>query len=409
MVADLTTTATERADIGVLSDGLLARLRLQPADPLLSIITAYQADPRPGKIDLGVGVYRDDQGHTPVLRAVKAAERRLLEEQTSKAYLGPEGDIDYFERLVPIVLGQDANRGRLCGLQTTGGTGALRLAAELAAKARPNATIWLGEPTWSNHPPIFGAAGLGMHTYKGFSLETQTICFDETIDALKKQAQPGDIVLLHGCCHNPTGADFDAEQWQALARLCAERGLFPLIDLAYQGLGDGLEQDAAGARAMLDTVGEGLIAYSCDKNFGLYRERVGALFALSADAGQSAVTQSNLLSLARANWSMPPDHGAAVVRTILSDPALTADWRAELEEMRTRIAGLRTLLAAASPDLAAIARQRGLFSSLALTREQIARLCADHAIYMAGSGRINIAGLRADTIETFVAALAAVR
>lgn len=407
MTPDLTRTATSGEERHNPSD-LLARLTAQPGDPLLSLITAFQTDPRPGKIDLGVGVYRDVTGRTPIFRAVKAAERRLIETQDSKSYLGPEGDVEFFERLIPIALGDVVERGRIAGFQTPGGTGALRLAAELIARARPGASIWVGEPTWPNHPPIFTAAGLAMRFYPAFSAATQAISFDALMSALG-QAAAGDVVLLHGCCHNPTGADLDMAQWRDVARLCADRGLFPLIDLAYQGLGEGLEPDAAGARLMLETVGEGLLAYSCDKNFGVYRERVGALFAISHDASTSTVVQSNLLALARANWSMPPDHGAAVVRTVLADAVLAEDWRLELEGMRARIAGIRARLAQTSPELAAIARQHGMFSTLSLSREQITQLRERHGVYMAGSGRINVAGLAEDRIDAFVAALAAVR
>lgn len=387
---------------------LFDSLELQPADPLLMLIGAFRSDPRPDKIDVGVGVYRDERGVTPVMRAVKAAEQHLLAEQASKGYLGPEGDIGFFEALKPIIFGDRQFGDRVSGIQTPGGTGALRLAFELIARARPGARIWVGNPTWPNHPPILGAAGLEAVGYDHFDVAAQRLTFDRALAALAK-AEPGDVALLHGCCHNPTGADFDADQWTALAELMRDRGVLPLIDLAYQGLGEGLAEDSHGAGIVLDICGEALLAYSCDKNFGLYRERVGVLYALSRTPDAAAILQSNLLSLARANWSMPPDHGAAIVRVILSDETLTADWRAELTGMRERMQQIRALLAAADPALAPLARQHGMFSTLPLSPAQVARLRKERGIYMTGSGRINIAGLTAGTVPPFVDALASVR
>ena len=383
-------------------------LAAQPADALLALIGAFRSDLRADKIDVGVGVYRDLEGRTPVLRAVKEAERRLVESQPSKGYLGPEGDVGYFDALKPIIFGEFDFDERLSGLQTPGGTGALRLAAELIARARPGARIWVGNPTWPNHPPILKAAGLVVADYEHFDVVTQTLTIDRMLDALS-DAAPGDVALLHGCCHNPTGADLDVDQWTAVATLLRDRGVLPLIDLAYQGLGTGLEEDALGTRIMLDIVGEGLVAHSCDKNFGLYRERVGALYALSASSEQSHIVQSNLLSLTRANWSMPPDHGAAIVRVILEDAALNADWRTELAEMRDRIQQIRDLLAQADPALAPLANQRGMFSTLPLSVGDVARLREMHGIYMPSSGRINLAGLTPETVVPFVDALASLR
>jgi aromatic-amino-acid transaminase len=387
---------------------LLGQLSPQPADPLLALIGAYRADARSDKIDLGVGVYRDENGSTPVFRAVKAAEERLVAQQPTKGYLGPEGDIAFFERLQPILFGSFATGERLSGLQTPGGTGALRLAAELIAVARPTARVFVGQPTWPNHLPILNAARLSVATHPYFNVATQAIEFDAMMQALST-ADAGDVVLLHGCCHNPVGADLDLGQWAAVARLLAERGALPLIDLAYQGLGLGLDEDAAGMRLVLEAVDEALVAYSCDKNFGLYRERTGALFALSGNAADARTTQSNLLALARANWSMPPDHGAAIVRTILEDEALTADWRAELGTMRERIIAIRVLLAQADPALVPLIGQHGMFATLPLSPEQVRTLRDRHGIYMTGSGRINIAGLTPATVPALVAALATVR
>ncbi|TCM02928.1 amino acid aminotransferase [Sphingomonas sp. PP-CC-3G-468] len=383
-------------------------LTAQPADALLALIGAFRSDARPDKIDVGVGVYRDLDGRTPVLRAVKQAERRLVDGQPSKGYLGPEGDVGYFDALKPIIFGAYDYDDRLSGLQTPGGTGALRVAAELIARARPGARIWVGNPTWPNHPPVMKSAGLVVAGYDQFDVAAQQLTFERMFSALS-EAGPGDVALLHGCCHNPTGADLNAEQWTAIATLLRDRGVLPLIDLAYQGLGAGLEEDALGTRITLDIVGEGLVAYSCDKNFGLYRERVGALYALSQSAEQSHIVQSNLLSLTRANWSMPPDHGAAIVRVILEDAALSADWRTELAEMRDRIQQIRDLLAQADPLLAPLAKQRGMFSTLPLSVADVARLREAHGIYMPSSGRINLAGLTPDTVEPFIDALASLR
>lgn len=393
---------------GASRQDFMGTLAAQPADALLALIDSFRNDPRPGKIDLGVGVYRDLEGRTPVLRSVKAAERRLLDEQQSKSYLGPEGDVGFVEALKPLVFGSRGLGERLSGLQTPGGTGALRLAAELIALATPEARIWVGQPTWPNHLPILRAAGLQVAGYAHLSADAPAPSF-ETLLAALEQARPGDVALLHGCCHNPTGVDFSLAQWRSLANLMERRGVLPLIDLAYQGLGEGLEEDAAGARLVLDIVGEGLVAYSCDKNFGLYRDRVGALFAISRSGEQAQIVHSNLLALARANWSMPPDHGAAIVRIILEDAGLATDWRGELAVMRQRIREIRTLLAQADPALAPLASQHGMFAMLPIPPRDITRLRAEHGVYMPASGRINLAGLTPETVPIFVTLLGAIR
>jgi len=384
---------------------LFSELERQPPDALLAVIGMHRADPRPDKIDVGVGVYRDAAGTTPVMRAVKAAEARLLAGQESKSYLGAEGDQGYTHLLAAVVLGPTrAADSRITGIQTPGGTGALRLAAELIARSGKAPTIWIGTPTWPNHGPIFREAGLAVRTHAYFDAARADLDFDAFIAGLA-EAKAGDVVLLHGCCHNPTGTSFSAEQWRALAALATDRGLIPLIDLAYQGLGDGLDEDAAGMREMLAAVPEALLAYSCDKNFALYRERVGALWVQAATPAAALPVRETMLVLARSLWSMPPDHGAAVVRMILEDADLASDWRAELVEMCTRINGLRTALGQAHPALAPIARQQGLFALLPIDRDAVAALRAQHGIYMPDSGRINIAGLRAETVVPFVAAL----
>ena len=380
-------------------------LKPQAPDALLALIGMFAADPRADKIDLGVGVYRDEAGGTPVFRAVKSAEARLVETQTSKSYLGPEGDVRFTELLKPIVFGNKFDAKSVVGIQTPGGTGALRLAAELIAAAKPGSKVWIGTPTWPNHPPVFASANLKIETYRYFDQASQTILFDEMMDALGR-AEAGDVILLHGCCHNPTGANLSGLQWAGVAEVIGERGLIPLVDLAYQGLGEGLEGDSAGLRMVLETAGDVITAFSCDKNFGLYRDRVGALYVRSQ---KNELVLSNMLSLARPNWSMPPDHGAAVVRTILDDAGMTAEWKKELASMRIRIAEVRKALAAGDSFLAPQEKQQGMFSLLPISGEQVATLRKDHGIYMAGSGRANLAGLTLKTVPKFIEALKSVR
>ncbi|MEJ5022921.1 aminotransferase class I/II-fold pyridoxal phosphate-dependent enzyme [Ochrobactrum vermis] len=304
----------------------------EPADPLLSLIGLYNADPRPTKLDLGVGVYRDGNGLTPIYRAVKRAEQRLVDNQCSKAYLGPEGDPEFVRLIGRLAFRSGAKD--LAGLQTPGGAGALRMAAGLIARARPGSTIWLGSPSWPAHAPIFAAEGLVVRTYRHFDPTTGAFAFDNLLDAIAG-ADARDIFLLHGCCHNPSGADPDESQWREVARRIAAKGVLPFVDLAYQGLGRGLDQDAAGARQVLSAVDEAVIAYSCDKNFSLYRDRTGAVFVKAGDA--VAAARSNLHALARHMWSMPPDHGAAAVRIVLQTPELEEDWRNELAGVRKRL------------------------------------------------------------------------
>ena len=387
---------------------IFGTLKAEAPDALLALIKAYRDDPRPTKIDLGVGVYRDAAGGTPVFRSMKAAEKILLETQDSKSYLGPEGDMAFVQGLRPWIFGAGlADDARIVGVQTPGGTGAVRLAADLLARTGRDRKVFLGTPTWPNHPPLVHAAGLAVETYGYYDAATQTVRFDAMMQALVT-ARAGDVALLHGCCHNPTGEDLTRDQWLAVAELLSRNGVIPLVDLAYQGLGHGMAEDAAGLHIILDHCPEVLIAYSCDKNFGVYRERVGALYVRAADAATAEVVNSNMLSIARATWSMPPDHGAAAVRIILQDAALTADWQAELDSMRDRVRQVRDLLTAKGGILAPVARQNGLFSMLPLSPDQVKRLRAEHGVYMAGSGRINVAGLTADNVPVFAAAVQSV-
>ncbi|MCJ2180964.1 amino acid aminotransferase [Novosphingobium album (ex Hu et al. 2023)] len=379
-------------------------LSARKPDALLALIALHEADRRPGKIDVGVGVYRDETDRTPVMRAVKAAEVRLADEQPTKAYLGADGDVQYTALLSDVVFGSHRQEPRRFGLQTPGGTGALRLGAELIAHAAPDTRVWLGAPTWPNHAPIFEEARLKTATHPYFDMASGGIAFDAMIDALG-DAAPGDVLLLHGCCHNPTGTQFTLAQWRELANLCNVRGLVPFVDLAYQGLGDGLEEDAAGVRQLLEAVPGALLAYSCDKNFGLYRERVGALWVQASAPGLTELVRGNLLALARSLWSMPPDHGAAIVRTILEDSALVMQWRDELDAMRARINAVRKALAAQHPALDAIAGQRGLFSLLPVDADAVASMRDSHGIYMPANARLNLAGLNARNLVAFAEAL----
>ncbi|HYI47612.1 MAG TPA: amino acid aminotransferase [Allosphingosinicella sp.] len=384
---------------------LLDRLEEQPSDSLIALIALAAADPRPEKIDVGVGVYRDAAGGTPILKCVKAAERRLVETQETKSYLGSAGDTRFTALIKPIVFGAGAAADdRIVGLQTPGGCGALRLGAELIARANPNARIFLGEPTWPNHPPLLGAAGVEMIPYPYYDKDSRTICFDRMMDALG-EAEAGDIVLLHGCCHNPTGADLDLGQWRAVADLISARGLIPFVDLAYQGFGDGLEADAAGTRMVVEAADQALIAQSCDKNFSCYRDRLGNLFVKGTSARGAQIAFGNLLGLARTSWSMPPDHGAAVARIILDDPELRALWESEVEAMGARIRAIRARLAAFDPRLAYVAGQKGMFSMLPLSPAQVLELRAEKGIYMAGSGRFNVVGLADDNVDLFAGAV----
>jgi aspartate/tyrosine/aromatic aminotransferase len=386
---------------------LLARLEEQPSDSLLALIALANADPRPGKIDVGVGVYRDAAGTTPILRSVKAAEKILWETQETKSYLGSQGDARFVDLIKPIVFGEGAaGDDRIVGVQTPGGCGALRLGAELIVRADPNARIYVGTPTWPNHEPLIGEAGVEMVDYPYYSKESRTISFDRMMGALG-EARAGDLLLLHGCCHNPTGADLDLDQWRAVADLIADRGLIPYVDLAYQGLGNGLEIDAAGTRLVVEAAEQAIVAQSCDKNFGCYRDRLGSLFVKMPDAKGAATVMGNLLALARTMWSMPPDHMAAVVHIILDDEALRADWRVELDSMGARIRQLRGRLAAFDPRLSYIGGQHGMFSMLPLTPDQVLKLRKDHGIYMAGSGRFNVVGLSDDNVDGFAAAVVA--
>jgi aspartate aminotransferase len=387
-------------------------LKPQPADKIIELIGLFAADPREDKIDLGVGVYKDAEGRTPVMRAVKAAEERLWRSQTTKSYVGLLGDLGFVEAMRGLILGDAVEPARVAGAQTPGGTGAVHQLVELVRMARPGATVWISDPTWPNHPAILAHVGVAAKSYRYFDPATREVDRAGMMADLEGVAA-GDVVLLHGCCHNPTGANLGMEDWRALAGMLADKGAVPMIDLAYQGFGDGLEEDVAGLRAMAAVLPEMMIAASCSKNFGLYRDRVGAALVVCADAERAGVAKGTLAALNRLNYSFPPDHGAKVVEIILGDAALRADWEAELAAMREAMLGLRQGLADAlrretnSDRFDFIAGHRGMFSRLGAAPEQVAALRADHGIYLVGDSRLNVAGLPADRLDHIARAIVA--
>ena len=391
------------SETDAMARGLADLPPVQP-DGLLQLIALCNADPRPEKIDVGVGVFRDGQGRTPILNVIKRAEEILRETQETKAYLGSAGDKRFAELLRPVLLREHADDERIAGGQTPGGCGALRLGFELIRTINPQARVLVGVPTWPNHPPMIRGVGLQSVEYPYYERDGGEIRFDAMMAALD-DARAGDVVLLHGCCHNPTGADLDEEQWAEVARACAARGLLPFVDIAYQGFARGLDEDSAGLRMVLDACNEVIIAQSCDKNFSVYRDRVGSLFLKTGSAEATATAMAHVFQRSREMWSMPPDHGAAAVRIILDDPQLRADWHVELDAMRDRINSVRARIAAADERLAYIDGQFGMFSMLPLSRDQVLGLREKHAIYMADSGRFNVVGMSDDQIGRFTAAV----
>ena len=392
---------------------MLASLATVAPDPLWGLTAAFRADPRPDKVDLVVGVYRDDSGQTPVMAAVKAAEERLAAAGASKAYRGLAGNTDFNAGLATLLLGNDVGRlARQHTMQTVGGTGALRLLADFIAVASPGARVWVSDPGYVNHVPIMRAAGLAVNRYR-WRAEGGLLDADAMFADLWA-ARAGDIVLLHGCCHNPTGIDMGVGVWQTVAERCAKQGLIPLVDMAYLGLADGLEQDTAGLRLVVDALDTVLVAASCSKSMGLYCERTGAAMVIGKNRAALQPVGGVLERITRSNYSMPPDHGAAIVAAILDDVALTASWRNELEHMRQRIVGNRRRLDDALASLGApvslqnLSRHKGMFSMLPLDADAMERLRADHAIYGTQGGRINIAGLAPDQIDRVAGALVAV-
>lgn len=385
-------------------------LKPQAPDKILSLMAQYKEDPRDTKIDLGVGVYKDASGLTPVMRAVKAAEHKLWQEQDTKTYTGLVGDPAFSDAMIKLVLGDAVPRNTVAAAATPGGTGAVRQAFELVQMANPKARVFVSDPTWPNHLSILKYLGIEAVPYRYFDSETRSVSFDAMIEDLKT-ATKDDVILLHGCCHNPTGANLTMEQWGEVIKVLQVTGATPMIDIAYQGFGDGLDADAAGTRAVAAAVPECLIAASCSKNFGIYRERTGILMLVSADAGAQALNQGTLAFLNRQNFSFPPDHGARLVTMILTDDELRADWQAELEEVRLGMLNLRKQLAGELKRLSNsdrfdfLAEHRGMFSRLGTTPELVEKLRVDHGIYMVGDSRMNIAGLNETTIPVLARAI----
>ncbi|MCS6134301.1 aspartate/tyrosine/aromatic aminotransferase [Shewanella baltica] len=387
-----------------------------PADPILGLLTQYREDTHPQKVDLGVGVYKDPTGVTPILSCVKKAEKFRLDTETTKVYIGPTGSPQFNTLMTELAFGAGhsaiiANRIRT--VSTPGGTGALRVAGDFIKRCNPNAVLWVSDPTWANHIGLFEAAGITVKTYPYYDYDSKSLKFDEMLAALS-QVSPDDVVLFHACCHNPSGMDLTTEQWDKVVALTKEQGFTPLIDMAYQGFGDGVDIDAYGVRKMAAAVDNMILCSSCSKNFGLYRERIGSCSVIAKDANTANVAQSVLLYVVRCLYSMPPAHGAAIVETILGSAELKQEWLDELKVMRDRINGNRAILVdklkanGVDRDFSFIARQKGMFSFLGVNPEQVARLQKEFSIYMVGSSRISIAGISEDNVDYLAQSIAKV-
>lgn len=395
---------------------MFEKVTAAPADPILGLTEEFRNDTRSDKINLGVGIYKNEAGETPILRCVKKAEQILLDSEKTKNYLSIEGNPDYGQLVQGLLFGADheiltSQRARTA--QAPGGTGALRIAAEFVARQGLSGKIWISNPTWVNHVQVFGAAGLEVAYYDYYSPELKGLDFEAMLKSLE-QVQRGELVLFHGCCHNPTGIDPTAEQWEVLAKLCAAKGILPLFDFAYQGFASGVDEDAEGLRIFSRHNPELLIASSFSKNFGLYNERVGAFTLVATDAATVATAFSQVKATIRANYSNPPAHGAAVVTTVLKDPALKAEWIEEVKEMRERIHAMRVLFVAklkergVTQDFSFIADQNGMFSFSGLDKEQVNRLKSELGVYIVGSGRISVAGMTRANIDALCDAIAKV-
>ncbi|MGR3572730.1 amino acid aminotransferase [Brevirhabdus sp.] len=389
---------------------MFENLKEHPADKILALMQTFRDDPRDDNVDLGVGVFRNAQGATPVMQAVKQAEQRLWQQETTKSYVGLTGDPAFADAMIALLLGDAVARARIAAAATPGGTGAVRQGLELIRMAQPDATVWVSDPTWPNHLSILKHLGVPTRPYRYFDNATGGVDFDGMCADLEA-AHPGDVVLLHGCCHNPTGANPTMAQWAELIAQMQEQGLTPFVDIAYQGFGDGLEDDAAGLRMVASEMPETLIAASCSKNFGIYRERAGILLAVGDAGAARDLTQGNLAYLNRQNFSFPPDHGARLVTMILTDAELRAMWQEELEQMRRGMLDLRRQLAeelrrrSNSERFDFLAEHRGMFSRLGTTPENVEKLRRDHGIYLVGDSRMNIAGLNAETVPHLARAI----
>lgn len=387
-----------------------------PADPILGLLTQYREDSHPQKVDLGVGVYKDPAGNTPILNCVKKAEKFRLDTETTKVYIGPTGSPQFNTLITELAFGSDHSAiiaNRIHTVSTPGGTGALRVAGDFIKRCNPNAVLWVSDPTWANHTGLFEAAGITVKTYPYYDYDTKSLKFDEMLSALA-QVGPNDVVLFHACCHNPSGMDLTTEQWDKVVALTKEQGFTPLIDMAYQGFGDGVDIDAYGVRKMAAAVDNMILCSSCSKNFGLYRERIGSCSVVAKDANTANIAHSVLLYVVRCLYSMPPAHGAAIVETILGSAELKQEWLDELKVMRDRINGNRAILVeklkanGVERDFSFIARQKGMFSFLGVNPEQVARLQKEFSIYMVGSSRISIAGISEDNVDYLAKSIAKV-
>lgn len=377
---------------------MFAHLPAPQLDPILSLSVAYRSDPRIGKVDLGIGVYKNNLGETPIMLAVQQAQKQLLETQTTKSYVGLAGCEEFNSSMVNLLLSGTSAIGRVSAIQTPGASGALRMLGDLMKVANPETTVWLSNPSYVNHRPVMEAAGLKVKQYRYFSPQNKQVDVEAMLEDISS-AGPNDVVLLHGCCHNPTGADVDFQVWKAITELSQKNGFLPFVDIAYQGFGDGLDEDAQGLRFMADNLEEMLITTSCSKNFGLYRERTGAAIVIGKNQTDVSNAKGKLLQLARATYTMPPDHGAALVKTILNSEAMTKVWKDELVSMRLRLVNLRWLLCNelrsvhSSQQFDFIESHKGMFTVLGFSQEQMSQLRDEYGIYGVGDGRINIAGL----------------
>jgi len=384
-------------------------------DPILGLSAAFKKDTSPNKIDLGVGVYKDEHGVTPILSSVREAMNILDGKEDSKVYITPQGHQGFINGMLDLIFGKNAtvlNDNRVAAVQAPGGCGALRILAELLVRVNENTTVWVSDPTWANHIPLLGDAGLTLKPYPYFDKDKAGIKFDEMMATLG-DVQQGDVVLLHGCCHNPTGADLSKEQWQAIAELAQKNGFLPFVDTAYQGFGEGLQEDAYGIRLLSESVDEMIVAASCSKNFGLYRERVGLAAIVCKDSNSKSIAQSQIQSVARGIYSMPPSYGGALVDIILNDPDLFTRWESEVNEMRDRMIGLRKLLVDnlsnhVDRDFDFINQQKGMFSYLCIEPEQVRKVRAEKSVYFVDSSRINIAGINQNNVERLALAIASV-
>ncbi|MCL1098109.1 aspartate/tyrosine/aromatic aminotransferase [Shewanella gelidii] len=395
---------------------MFSHIDAAPADPILGLTEAFKADKRTDKVNLGVGIYKDETGKTPILESVKLAEQKLVALEETKSYLGIEGVAKYNLAVQTLLFGKESSiisQKRAATAQAPGGTGALRVAAEFLVAQTPNKTIWVSNPTWANHNNIFQTAGLTVKQYSYYDAASHGLDFEAMVADLSS-AKAGDVVLLHGCCHNPTGIDLNLEQWQVIGQLCLEKQLLPLFDFAYQGFGVGVEEDAQGIRTIANMVPELLVANSFSKNFGLYNERIGGVTLVAADQQTATKAFSQVKKLIRANYSNPPAHGALVVSTILEDEALTKLWLSELTAMRERIATMRTLFVdtlkaeGVKTDFSFIAEQCGMFSFSGLNKDQVAKLKEEFGVYIVGSGRISVAGMTKENMPVICKAIAQV-